>query len=318
MKGLRSLAREELVEIGSAVATRRATPTLAAALLSLGALLAAVGHAGPVAPARPAGSARSEPGAGGAPWLRVEIVETYPHDPGASTQGLVLAGSRLFESTGLVGRSSLREVDLKTGRVLRRLDLPAPLFAEGLAVVGARLFQLTWKDGAAFTYERDTFRRGPTFRYDGEGWGLCHDGRQLVMSDGSSRLTFRSPEDFRATREIVVRDDGRPVDRLNELECVGPHVYSNVWMTDRIVRIDALTGTVTANVDAAGLLPAADRARASVLNGIAWDPSTDTFLLTGKRWPTVFRVRLVPAAGSGDGPGRAAPRGGERASPARE
>lgn len=289
--------------------TRPAAPTLAAALLSFGALLAGVGHAGPVAPAPPAESTEDEAGAGGAPWLRVEVVETYPHDPGASTQGLVLAGSRLFESTGLVNRSSLREVDLKTGRVLRRLDLPAPLFAEGLAVVGTRLFQLTWKDGAAFTYERDTFRRGPTFRYDGEGWGLCHDGRQLVMSDGSARLTFRSPEDFRATREIVVRDGGRPVDRLNELECVGPHVYANVWMTDRIVRIDGRTGTVTANVDAAGLLPAADRAAASVLNGIAWDPSTDTFLLTGKRWPKLFRVRFVPPAGSPGGP-RELPRSG--------
>lgn len=225
--------------------------------------------------------------------LRVQVVQTYPHDPGAFTQGLVLAGTRLFESTGLEGRSSVREVDLTTGKVLRQLDVPAPVFAEGLALVGSRLFQITWKHETAYTYDRDTFKRGPTFPYSGEGWGLCHNGRELVMSDGSAQLRFRGPETFRTMREVTVREGGRPVDQLNELECVGPHVYANVWMTDRIVKIDQKSGEVVASIDATGLLPAAERYGTDVLNGIAHDPANDTFLITGKLWPRMFRVRFV-------------------------
>lgn len=226
--------------------------------------------------------------------LRVQVLESYPHDPGAFTQGLVLANGRLFESTGLEGRSSLREVDLESGRVLRRLEVPPPIFAEGLALVGTRLFQLTWKHGQAFTYDRDTFKKGATFDYEGEGWGLCYDGRDIVMSDGSSRLTFRGPQTFRTQREITVRSQGQAVEQLNELECVGRHVYANVWMTDRIVRIDPKSGEVTAVIDAANLLPPAERFGTDVLNGIAHDPKDDTFLITGKLWPRMFRVRFVP------------------------
>ena len=225
--------------------------------------------------------------------LHVQVVQAYPHDPGAFTQGLVLAGGRLFESTGLEGRSSLREVELATGKVLRRLDVPAPVFAEGLALVGTRLFQITWKQETVYTYDRDTFKKGPTFPYTGEGWGICHDGRELVMSDGSARLTFRGPETFRPVREVTVRDDGRPVEQLNELECVGPHVYANIWQTDHIVRVDPKTGAVTATIDASGLLNPAERFGTDVLNGIAYDPSNDTFLITGKLWPKLFRVRFV-------------------------
>ncbi len=229
----------------------------------------------------------------GSERLRVQVVQIYPHDPGAFTQGLVLTGGRLFESTGLEGRSSLREVDLSTGKVLRRLDVPAPVFAEGLALVGTRLFQITWKDQTVYTYDRDTFKQGATFPYTGEGWGLCHDGREFVMSDGSARLTFRGPETFRPVREVTVREDGRPVDQLNELECVGAHVYANIWQTDHIVRIDPKTGAVTATIDASGLLNPAERIGTDVLNGIAYDPSNDTFLITGKLWPKLFRVRFV-------------------------
>ncbi len=229
----------------------------------------------------------------GAERLRVQVVQTYPHDPGAFTQGLVFAGGRLFESTGLEGRSSVREVELATGKVLRRLDVPAPVFAEGLALVGTRLFQITWKHELAYTYDRDTFKKGPSFAYTGEGWGLCHDGHDLVMSDGSARLSFRGPETFRQTREVTVRDEGRPVDQLNELECVGSQVYANVWMTDRIVRVDATTGRVTASIDASGLLNPAERYGTDVLNGIAYDASNETFLITGKLWPRIFRVKFV-------------------------
>jgi glutaminyl-peptide cyclotransferase len=226
--------------------------------------------------------------------LRVQVIESYPHDPGAFTQGLVLAGGRLFESTGLEGRSSLREVELKTGKVLRKLDVPAPIFAEGLALVGTRLFQITWKHGQALTYDRDSFKKGATFEYDGEGWGLCYNGQDIVMSDGSARLTFRGPETFRPVRELTVRAGGQPVDQLNELECVGPHVYANVWMTERIVRIDPKSGEVLAFIDAANLLAPAERFGTDVLNGIAHDPRDDTFLITGKLWPRMFRVRFVP------------------------
>ncbi len=229
----------------------------------------------------------------GAERLRLQVVQSYPHDPGAFTQGLVLTGGRLFESTGLEGRSSLREVDLATGRVLRRLDVPAPVFAEGLALAGTKLFQITWKHGEVYTYDRDTFKKGATYTYTGEGWGLCHNGSELVMSDGSARLTFRGVETFRPSREVTVREAGRPVDQLNELECVGADVYANVWMTDRIVKIDQKTGNVTASIDATGLLPEAERVGTDVLNGIAYDASNDTFLITGKLWPRIFRVRFV-------------------------
>lgn len=225
--------------------------------------------------------------------LRVEVVESYPHDPEAFTQGLVLSGGRLFESTGLVGKSSLREVDVKSGRVLRKVEVPAPYFAEGLALVGSTLFQLTWQNGQAFTYDAASFARNGQFDYTGEGWGLCHDGRDMVMSDGSSRLTFRGTETFRPVREVVVRMNGAPLERLNELECVGPDVYANVWMTDTIVRIDAMSGEVTAAIDASGLLAPQERLGVDVLNGIAYDPSDGSFLLTGKLWPRLFRVRFV-------------------------
>jgi len=264
-------------------------------LAVLGACAAAAGCSSP--PAAAAGGAAAATEAAqrlGPQRLRVQVVATYPHDPGAFTQGLVLAGGRLFESTGLEGRSSLREVEVATGRVVRRLDVPAPIFAEGLALVGTRLFQLTWKHGQAFTYDRDTFKKGATFDYEGEGWGLCYDGRDIVMSDGSSLLTFRGPQTFRTQREITVRSQGQAVEQLNELECVGRHVYANVWMTDRIVRIDPKSGEVTAVIDAANLLPPAERFGTDVLNGIAHDPKDDTFLITGKLWPRMFRVRFVP------------------------
>jgi glutamine cyclotransferase len=162
-------------------------------------------------------------------------------------------------------------------------------------LVGSTLLQLTWQDGRTFTYDRDTFAPGATFEYAGEGWGLCHDGRDLVMSDGSAQLTFRGPSTFRVQREVTVRRGGEPLERLNELECVRGEVYANVWTTDRIVRIDAATGAVTADVDASGLLSPAERAGADVLNGIAYDSATDTFLITGKLWPRMFRVKFVAA-----------------------
>lgn len=222
--------------------------------------------------------------------LRVELLADWPHDRSAYTQGLVWDGAHLLESTGLEGRSSLREVDLESGAVLRRVDLEKDLFGEGLALAGDRLFQLTWRAGRALVWSRGEFRRLAEHRYAGEGWGLCHDGRRLVMSDGSERLTFRDPETFEEVGGVSVTAAGRPLRALNELECVDGWVYANVYTTDTIVRIDPISGEVRATVDASGLLRPDERVAAEVLNGIAYNPERGTFLITGKLWPRLFEV----------------------------
>lgn len=226
--------------------------------------------------------------------LRVSVVRRYPHDTSAFTQGLLWHDGFLYESTGLRGLSTLRKVRLETGDVVERRDLDPSLFAEGLALVGDRLIQLTWTEGEAHVWSLDGFRHRRTFTYDGEGWGLCHDGRHLVMSDGSDQLTFRDPRTFREVRRVSVREEGRPVEELNELECVGSAVYANVWRTDRIVRIDARTGHVTAVINAGGLLTREEREGTDVLNGIAWIPDRQRFVITGKNWPHLFEVELEP------------------------
>ena len=175
------------------------------------------------------------------------------------------------------------------------MQLPPPLFGEGISVLDDRIWQLTWISGVAIERDRASLAERRRVRYQGEGWGLCSDGDRLVMSDGTDRLTFRDPDTFAVTGEVRVWQGGRPVARLNELECVDGAVWANVWQTDRIVRIDPSDGAVTATVDAAALLSPAQRAHADVLNGIAAVPGTDQFLITGKHWPVIFRVRFVPA-----------------------
>jgi len=227
--------------------------------------------------------------------LRVHIVARYPHDPTAFTQGLVLAGGELFESTGIEGRSDVRQVDLATGVVRRRWPMPADVFGEGVAAVDDRLIALTWRSGTAYVLDRATLTPIRSVRYEGEGWGLCHDGTTLIQSDGTERLTRRDPLTFAPLSTITVRDGMVPVARLNELECTGGSVYANVWQTTRIARIDPSTGAVTAWIDAAALV--SDRAGTDpddVLNGIAHDPADGTFLLTGKRWDVLYRVRFAP------------------------
>lgn len=225
--------------------------------------------------------------------LRVEVVKTYPHDRGAFTQGLLLHQGTLYESTGQVGQSSLRQVEVATGRVIRKVDVPRPYFAEGLALVGNRLIQLTWQHGRAFVYDRRTFQKQDELTYQGEGWGLCHDSANLVMSDGSANLTYRKPSDLTVIKTVRVTMDGRPLSQLNELECVGGAVYANVWQTDTIVRIDPASGRVTERIMAANLLSPIERQGVDVLNGITYDPADKTFLITGKYWPKLFRVRFV-------------------------
>ncbi|TLQ42916.1 glutaminyl-peptide cyclotransferase [Streptomyces marianii] len=228
--------------------------------------------------------------------LRVEVVGTLPHDPGAFTQGLEMARGALYESTGVSGRSTIGWGPPGAAPT-RRARLPAPLFGEGITVVGRTLWQLTWRDGVAIERDARTLAELRRVPYDGEGWGVCHQPRRgrLVTSDGSARLVFRDPGTLGRKGSVVVTLGGRRVDRLNELECVGDLVYANVWPTDRIVRIDARTGRVTGEISANGLIGAAERRHADALNGIAAVPGTDQFLLTGKWWPTTFRVRFVPA-----------------------
>lgn len=235
--------------------------------------------------------------AGNAPHkLRVDVVATYPHDTSAFTQGLLAPREgRLLESTGRYGVSDVRLVDIATGAVLDRTPIAPDLFGEGLARVGDRLILLTWQEQKALVLDAATLDLSPkTFTYDTEGWGLCYDGERLIMSDGSSTLTFRSPDTFARLGSVPVTLGGSPRDHLNELECAGGRVYANVWETDTIVEIDPSTGRVTAEIDASGLLTSGERVNTDVLNGIAAAPGKDTFYITGKLWPKLFEVRFVP------------------------
>jgi len=234
-------------------------------------------------------------GEGAAPErLTARVIRSFPHAEDAFTQGLLWHDGHLYESTGLHGHSSLREVDLETGEVLRRRDLERAIFAEGLALVGDRLIQITWQEERALTYRLSDFEPIREFAYEGEGWGLCFDGTHLVMSDGSDRLVFRDPDTFAVERTIRVRDRGRPVDQLNELECVDGVIWANIWQVDRIVRIDPASGRVTGTVDVRGLLTEDEQLDADVLNGIAWIPERGHFVITGKLWPRLFEVDFVP------------------------
>jgi glutaminyl-peptide cyclotransferase len=240
-------------------------------------------------PPAPPSAAAPEP-------LRVKVIRSFFHDPGAFTQGLAFHAGKLYESTGLVGQSSLRRVDPATGAVEAQVPLDPALFGEGLAVAEGRLVQLTWREGRALLWSIDGLAPEGELQYAGEGWGLCFDGRQLVMSDGSDRLVRRDVRTFEPVGEIVVRSPAGPVFRLNELECVGDTIYANVWQTSRIARIDARTGDVTAWIEAAGLLTPEEARHANDLNGIARLPS-GRFVLTGKLWPRAFEVEFVRRKG---------------------
>jgi glutaminyl-peptide cyclotransferase len=227
--------------------------------------------------------------------LKPQVIARIPHDRTAFTEGLDLVGGVLYEGTGLPGRSRISTVDPATGQVTRTVALPGPLFGEGVAVVGDRIWQLTWKNGVAVERDRATLTELRRLRYSGEGWGLCYDGTRLVMSEGSNRLIFRDPRTFDQIGEVRVTLGGAPVTQLNELDCSGGVVWANVWQTDQLVRIDPGTGVVGATVDASGLLSGSERDGVDVLNGITAVPGTDQFLITGKFWPLMLRVRFVPS-----------------------
>ncbi|MFW2386780.1 MAG: glutaminyl-peptide cyclotransferase [Polyangiales bacterium] len=226
--------------------------------------------------------------------LRVRVLRKFPHRKDAFTQGLLWHDGALYESTGQYGESSLRKVRLEDGKVLVQRAIDAAFFGEGLALVDDRLIQLTWRSGLALVSDLETLEQRNTLRYRGEGWGLCYDGSSLVMSDGSSILEFRDPVSMEVLREVSVTKNGSSVPRLNELECVGTDIYANIWRSNEIVRIDGKTGRVTASIDASGLLSRLESVRADVLNGIAYKPESNTFLITGKLWPQLFEVELVP------------------------
>lgn len=250
-----------------------------------------VTSAGPASAPSPPAAASAEPAVR---TLRVDVLREFSHERDAYTQGLVWWNDHLFESTGRVGDSTLRRLNPQTGEVLQRIDIGDQYFGEGLALVDERLILLTWRAERAFTFDRDSFDALDTYRYRGEGWGLCLDGNRLVMSDGTDRLTFRDPVTFEPIGEQRVRLSGEPLHRLNELECVDGAVYANVWEDDFLVRIDPETGRVTDYIDAAGLLQGDDLIGSEVLNGIAYNPDAETFYITGKWWPKMFEVRFVP------------------------
>ena len=229
------------------------------------------------------------------PIYGYRVVTTYPHDPAAFTQGLVFDAGTLYEGTGLNGQSSVRRVDLASGQVLQSQALAPKYFGEGITVWGEQLIQLTWQSRVGFVYDKTTFQLIKQFTYPTEGWGLTQDGAQLIMSDGTARLYFLDPGTLAETRRITVTDRGAPVVMLNELEYIRGEIFANIWQTDRIARIAPDTGRVAGWIDLTGLLGAADRAQpVDVLNGIAYDAGHDRLVVTGKLWPRLFEITLIP------------------------
>ena len=223
-----------------------------------------------------------------------QVVHTYPHDRQAYTQGLFYLDGHLYESTGLNGQSSLRMEDLETGRILQLKDVPSKYFAEGLAPWGSTLIQITWQNHIALVYDRATFHFLRTLPYEGEGWGLTSDDKNLILSDGTATLRFLDPTTFKVVRRVTVKDHGKPVTQLNELEFVQGEIYANVWHSDRIARIAPASGTVLAFIDLTGLLPQTERTNAeAVLNGVAYDAVHDRLFVTGKLWPKLFEIRVI-------------------------
>lgn len=248
---------------------------------------ATANRGGPTANKSPAGAAEQSPVYG------YEVVNTFQHDPDAFTQGLIIQDGVLFESTGLERHSTLRRVELQTGKVLQKVDVPRDFFAEGMTLFNGKIYQLTWKGEKGFIYDPQTFEKTGEFTYTGEGWGLTHDADSLILSDGSDKLRFIDPNNYQVRRTISVTDRGRPVEELNELEYMKGEIYANVWHDNRVARIDPQTGRVKGWIDFTGLLkPGETTSGEAVLNGIAYDEAGDRLFVTGKLWPKLFEVRL--------------------------
>jgi glutaminyl-peptide cyclotransferase len=229
------------------------------------------------------------------PEYGYRVVHVYPHDRTAFTQGLEYRGGFLYEGTGLEGRSVVRKVKLETGEVVQQIRVAPQFFGEGITVINQRIVELTWKAQAGFIYDQDSFRQLRTFQYRGEGWGLTNDSQQIYMSDGSSQIRIWDPVTLQEKRRLRVRDGTKPVAMLNELEYVRGELYANVWQTDRIVRISPADGRVLGWIDLTGLLSEQERSQpVDVLNGIAYDSFGDRLFVTGKLWPKLFEIKLVP------------------------
>jgi len=224
-----------------------------------------------------------------------KVVHVYPHDPNAFTQGLIFIDGHLYESTGLNGRSSVRMVDLASGQVLQNHNLAPDDFGEGLTDWGSSLIQLTWVSHKAFAYDRFSFRLLKTFHFDGEGWGLTHDDKHLILSDGTDELRFLDPESFRVIRKLkVIGENGSKVQNLNELEYIRGEIYANVWQTDEIVRISPKSGKIVGRVNLSGIIDKKElHGNGAVLNGIAYDPASDRMFVTGKLWPKLFEIKVA-------------------------
>ena len=230
------------------------------------------------------------------PVYSYNVVNTYPHDRSAFTQGLVFEDGVLYEGTGLNGRSTLRRVELETGEVLQIHELPAQFFGEGVTVYGNDIIQLTWQSHVGFVYDRDSFELLQEFNYSTQGWGITHDGERLIMSDGTATLYFLDPETFEEIGRVGVYDNDGSVNRLNELEYVQGEIYANVWQTNCIARIDPQTGQVVGWIELKGLLTPEDRGEpVDVLNGIAYDAENARLFVTGKLWPKLFEIELISA-----------------------
>jgi len=233
-------------------------------------------------------------------YYTYQVVHAYPHSTTAFTEGLVYFDGHLYESTGLNGQSTLSEEDLQTGKVLQQIAVPAEYFGEGLAILNGKAYQLTWQAQKGFVYDLATFNKVKEFSYTGEGWGMTTDGQSLIMSDGTSQIRFLDPETFAVKRTIVVSKEGVPMTQVNELEYIKGEIFANVWQTDYMLRIDPANGNVKGVIDFHGLLPANERTPGTdVLNGVAYDAANDRIFVTGKNWPKIFEVKLVPITASG-------------------
>jgi glutamine cyclotransferase len=229
------------------------------------------------------------------PRYSYRVIKSYAHDTNAFTQGLEYRDGVLYEGTGIVGRSSVRKVDLTTGKVLQTFDVPKPFFGEGITVLNNQIIELTWLSETGFVYDKSNLRVLRSFQYPGEGWGLTNDGKQIYMSDGTAQIRIWDATTLKEIRRITVKDGNQPVNELNELEFVKGEILANVWQTDRIARISPSDGKVLGWIDLAGILSPSDRTNPdAVLNGIAYDAASDRLFVTGKLWPKIFEIKLVP------------------------
>ena len=232
-----------------------------------------------------------------APVSGYKVVAEFPHSTSSYTEGFFYRDGLFYEGTGLKGSSAILVIEPETGKVLQRRELPPQFFGEGIIDWGHEIYEWTWQSHICFVYDRFSLRPAGQFTYSGEGWGMTRTAPAIITSDGTATLRFRDPKTFQETRHIVVKDGGNPVEQLNELEYIKGEIYANIWHSDRIARISPRDGHVIGWIDLTGLLPASRRVNAeSVLNGIAYDAKNDRLFVTGKQWPAVFEIRLVPAA----------------------